>query len=86
MVLSDPCHSGALVKELELEGLVEVVAPEVKLTADEGARGTAVDKGGEDLGQAIESDIDDKQPCRPQAELRGSSGLVNHGLGVLRGG
>ncbi|KAG5334567.1 hypothetical protein C0989_003358 [Termitomyces sp. Mn162] len=65
IVLSDSCHGGASIEELELEGFVEVVVLEIKLTADEGARGAAVDKGGEDLGQAIESDIDDKQLCRP---------------------
>ncbi|KAG5349627.1 hypothetical protein C0989_002687 [Termitomyces sp. Mn162] len=53
MVLSDSCHGRASVKELELEGFVEVIVLEVKLTADEGARGAAVDKGREDLGQAI---------------------------------
>ncbi|KAG5341030.1 hypothetical protein C0989_012025 [Termitomyces sp. Mn162] len=60
VVLSDPCHGGAFIKELELKELVEVIAPEVKLTADKGAGGTAVNKGREYLGQAVELDIDDK--------------------------
>ncbi|KAG5732282.1 hypothetical protein E4T56_gene11364 [Termitomyces sp. T112] len=66
----------AFIEQLELEGLVEVVASEVKLTADEGARGTAINKGGEDLGQVIKSDIDDKQLCGPQAELQRSPELA----------
>ncbi|KAG5726599.1 hypothetical protein E4T56_gene5577 [Termitomyces sp. T112] len=61
MVLSDSYHGGASVKELELKEFVKVIALKVKLTADEGAIGTAVDKDGEDLGQAVKSDIDDKQ-------------------------
>ncbi|KAG5351875.1 hypothetical protein C0989_004641 [Termitomyces sp. Mn162] len=65
MVLGDSCHGGATIRELELKKFVEVVASEVKLTADEGAGDTAVNKGGEDLGQAVESDIDDKQLCGP---------------------
>ncbi|KNZ81904.1 hypothetical protein J132_10183 [Termitomyces sp. J132] len=59
MVLSDP-YSGTFIKELELEGFVKVIALEVKLTADEGTRGAAVDEGGEYLGRAIKSDIDDE--------------------------
>ncbi|KAG5329762.1 hypothetical protein C0989_009299, partial [Termitomyces sp. Mn162] len=60
MVLSNPCCGRASIEELELKEFVEVVASEVKLTADEGTGGAAIDKGGEYLGQAIESDIDDK--------------------------
>ncbi|KAG5353150.1 hypothetical protein C0989_009794 [Termitomyces sp. Mn162] len=60
IVLSDSGYGGAAVKELELKGFVEVIASEVKLTADEGAGGTTVDKGGKYLGQAVKSDIDDK--------------------------
>ncbi|KAG5349801.1 hypothetical protein C0989_001824, partial [Termitomyces sp. Mn162] len=73
----------ASIKELELEGFVEVVASEVKLTTDEGTEGATVDKGGEYLGQAIELDIDDKQLHRPRAELQGNLGVVDHGFGVL---
>ncbi|KAG5333493.1 hypothetical protein C0989_005666, partial [Termitomyces sp. Mn162] len=60
VVLSDPHRGRAPIEELELKGFVEVVASEVKLTADKGTRGATVNKGGEYLGQAIESDIDDK--------------------------
>ncbi|KAG5349749.1 hypothetical protein C0989_002057 [Termitomyces sp. Mn162] len=60
MVLSDPCHGGASVKELELKGFVKVVALEDKLITDKGAGGATVDKGGEYLGRVIESDIDDE--------------------------
>ncbi|KAG5334079.1 hypothetical protein C0989_004424 [Termitomyces sp. Mn162] len=55
-------------------GLVEVVVLKVKLTADEGARGTAVNEGREELGQAVKLDIDDKQMHGPQAELQKSPG------------
>ncbi|KAG5726829.1 hypothetical protein E4T56_gene601 [Termitomyces sp. T112] len=60
MILSDSYHGEASIKELELEGFVKVIASEVKLTADEGARDATIDKGGEDLGQAVELNIDDK--------------------------
>ncbi|KAG5349247.1 hypothetical protein C0989_005032 [Termitomyces sp. Mn162] len=60
MVLSDPCSDRASVEELELKRFVKVIALEVELTADEGTGGTAVNEGGEYLGQAIESDIDDE--------------------------
>ncbi|KAG5349700.1 hypothetical protein C0989_002324 [Termitomyces sp. Mn162] len=86
MVLSDPYYGGASIKELEFEGLVKVIAPEVELTADKGARGATVDEGREDLGQAIKSDIDDKQMCRPQVELWRSPELLDHSLGVLEEG
>ncbi|KAH0585907.1 hypothetical protein H2248_007196 [Termitomyces sp. 'cryptogamus'] len=86
MVLSDPCHGRASIKELELKGFVEIIASEVELTADKGTGGTTVDKGGEYLGQAVESDIDDKQLHRPGAELQGSLGMVDYGLRVLGGG
>ncbi|KAG5348892.1 hypothetical protein C0989_007403, partial [Termitomyces sp. Mn162] len=66
----------ASIKELELKGFVEVIALEVELTADKGTGGTTVDKGGEYLGQAVESDIDDKQLHRPGAELQGSLGML----------
>ncbi|KAG5349978.1 hypothetical protein C0989_000935 [Termitomyces sp. Mn162] len=86
VVLSDLCCGGASIKELELEWFVEVMASEVKLTADEGTGGATVDKSREYLGQAIESDIDDEQLCRPRAKLQRSLGMVNCGLGVLGGG
>ncbi|KAG5349961.1 hypothetical protein C0989_001018 [Termitomyces sp. Mn162] len=50
MVLSDSGCGRAAIEELELKGFVEIVVLEVELTADKGARGTAVDKGGEYLG------------------------------------
>ncbi|KAG5348143.1 hypothetical protein C0989_010961, partial [Termitomyces sp. Mn162] len=64
VVLSDSCHGGASIKELELEEFVEVVVLEAELITDESARGTAINKGGEYLGRVIELDIDDEQPCR----------------------
>ncbi|KAG5352035.1 hypothetical protein C0989_004130 [Termitomyces sp. Mn162] len=60
MVLSDPCCGRASIKELELKGFIKVIVSEVKLAANEGTRGAAVDKGREYLGQAVESEIDDK--------------------------
>ncbi|KAG5334561.1 hypothetical protein C0989_003380 [Termitomyces sp. Mn162] len=77
---------GAAVKELELERFVKVIALEVELTADKGAGGAAVNKSREYLGQAIELNINDKQLCRPRAELQRGLGVVDHGLGVLGGG
>ncbi|KAG5338855.1 hypothetical protein C0989_005825 [Termitomyces sp. Mn162] len=65
---------GASIKELELKGFVKVIALEVELTADEGAGGATINKGGEGLGQAIKLDIDDKQLCGPQVELWRSPG------------
>ncbi|KAG5332533.1 hypothetical protein C0989_006992 [Termitomyces sp. Mn162] len=54
IVLSDFGCGGASIEELELKGFVKVIASEVKLTADEGARGTTIDEGREYLGQAID--------------------------------
>ncbi|KAG5334262.1 hypothetical protein C0989_003632 [Termitomyces sp. Mn162] len=85
MVLSDPCSGRASVEELKLKEFVKIVASEVESTADEGTGGAAVNKGREYLGQAIKLDIDDKQLHGPRAELRGSPGMVNCGLGVLGG-